>query len=251
MLGKQQKAFKGKQIMSSNDKNNIVAWGVEKGSKASILFSLVIYGGMFLHLLAMISVIYNPNIMMLLELEPVVQYMIQLQPDGYNNLVQLKNREFADYFFHIHTASILFHLLYFSLMCIMVILINETSYGKPLDLNKIIKVSQKFRQTGVKFLDSPLWILFGFFLLCYMQWYLLTAAEQMEIKSRFSPNSWGIGKYVFLSSLNSLFIFAFNYFFFTFLRFNCWLKFKALFIGKQKLDIQIKHSINQQQYRED
>ena len=168
-------------------------------SKAKIALAIFVLGSPFLYWGLILVVLFNPDIMTWLGLEPFVQYLIKLQSAGYDNLVLLKDHEFADYFFHFHAASLLVLGTINSLFVIFIILFLDDypKFDKDYYLSthgyNLSKFSLKYR---------PILMLLPLILLV---WFIIFAPSQMSYGRKFSPNFFGIGLFMFFGAAFSFF----------------------------------------------
>ena len=164
---------------------------VKKLPKAKIAFTFFALGSPFIYWGLVLAVLYNPDILTWLRLEPFVQYLIQLQSSGYENLVQLRDPEFADYFFH--AASLLVLGTINSLFVIFVILFLN-------DLPKFYKdyllYTHCFNLHSSKFFLKYDIVLTPLILIV-LGWFMMFAPSHMSYGGRFPPNFFGIGLFMF------------------------------------------------------
>ncbi len=233
-----------------SSEGGLLAQNAKKRSKTEIALTAVVLGGPFVYLGLILVVLYNPNVMTWLGLEPLVQYLMHLQPAGYENLVQLNSPEFADYFFHLHAASILIYVFFLVTIVITTVFACESGYIKPMDFNKIKNDLQDFNRGMLIAVKPTIGLWLGFLFVPILGWLLFSSPEQMEIKSKLPPDNRGVGFYIFLSFLYSFLFIGCIAASIIFLRLNCWPNLKSRLVVKQKPDHQITNS-TKQQHRED
>ena len=175
--------------VSRSPEDSLGAKNTEKKSKAEIS---VILGGAFIYLGLILVVLYEPDVMMWLGLKPFVQYLIQIQPAGYEKLVRLTNPEFADYFFHFHAAT----MLIFFVLCLSMFIATEI-YRRKHGLGIDIKSKIQAGKANKMFWASAVFFIIGLY--CNFNWPTLA-----DDGGKFSVTDGGLGEFVFLSFLTMI-----------------------------------------------
>ena len=224
-----------------------IAKDTNKHSKAGIALVAVILGGPFVYLGLILIVLYRPEVMTWLGLEPFVAYLIELQLAGYENLVRLNSSAFADYFFNFHAASLLAMGIINSLFIILIVA-SLSSFPK-IDMVFLRSTNSPYLSgLSARHFEIKIWILTAFVI--WNGWFLISAPAQMEIKTKFPPNNSGIG-------LSILLWVIFSFFFqivtaiisSTFLHYY-WPNLRSWLVNKRKPNQKIKHRAIQH-HRED
>ena len=179
---------------SPSPEGDLGAESAEKKSKAEISVSVIILGGPFVYLGLILVVLYEPAVMAWLGLDSFVQYLIQIQPAGYENLVRLRNPEFADYFFHFHAAT----MLIFFVLCLSMFIATEI-YRRKHGLNIEMKSQIQAGKVNKVFWYGVVVLVIGLY--CNLNWPTLA-----DDGGKLSVTSGGLGMFVFASVTSMIMI---------------------------------------------